>query len=152
MNKDYVFHINWEDRYKQLYRVGFLAQLNDYFYLVIKDQEKAQAAYNNGFIGIPGFKVEEIYRSQELFDFFKTRILQKNSSNPCEELAQTGAKSMTDSYSLENISDGLAKKYKSILLDTYELQEKRRKVKEEKSIESSEKINKNIDEDEFSDI
>ena len=50
MNKDYVFHVNWEDRHKQTYRVGFLAQLDEYFYLIIKDQENAQTAYNNGFI------------------------------------------------------------------------------------------------------
>lgn len=152
MNKDYVFHINWEDRHKQLYRVGFLAQLDEYFYLIIKDQENAQTAYNSGFIGIPGFKVEEVYRSQELFDFFKSRILQKTGSNPCEELAETRAKSMIDSYSLEQIPDGVAKKYKAILLDAYELQEKKKKLQEERVVEGTENSNKKFDSDEFPDI
>ena len=151
-NKDYVFHINWEDRHKQSYRVGFLAQLDEYFYLIIKDQENAQIAYNNGFIAIPGFKAEEVYRSQELFDFFKSRILQKTGSNLCEELAETGAKSMIDSYSLEKISDGVARKYKAILLNAYELQEKKKKIQQEKNIEEPENSNKRIDTDEFLDI
>lgn len=152
MNKDYVFHVNWEDRHKQTYRVGFLAQLDEYFYLIIKDQENAQIAYNNGFIGIPGFKVEEVYRSQELFDFFKSRILQKVGKNPCEELAETRAKSMIDSYSVEKIPDGVARKYKAIILDAYELQEKKKKIQEENSIEEPIKSNKKDDGDEFPDI
>ena len=152
MNKDYVFHINWEDRHKQSYRVGFLAQLDGYFYLIIKDQENAQTAYSNGFMAIPGLKVEEIYRSQELFDFFKNRILQKKGANPCEELAETGAKSMIDSYSLEKIPDGVARKYKAILLDAYELQEKKKCIQEEKKVEESTKSNKNDDDGEFPDI
>jgi len=152
MNKDYVFHINWEDRHKQLYRVGFLAQLDEYFYLIIKDQENAKTAYNNGFISIPGFKVEEVYRSQELFDFFKSRILQKKGSNPCEELAETKAKSMIDSYSVEKIPDGVARKYKTILLDAYELQEKKKKIQEENAIEESTNRNKKDDGGEFPDI
>lgn len=132
INKDYVFHINWEDRYKRLYRVGILAQLDEYFYLILKDEKKNQTAYNNGFIGIPGFKLEEVYRSKELFDFFKSRILEKTGVNSCEELALTGAKSMVDSYSVEKISDRIAKKYKKIVLDTYELQDKKKQLEEGK--------------------
>jgi len=152
MNKDYIFHINWEDRHKQLYRVGFLAQLDEYFYLIIKDEENAKMAYNNGFIGIPGFKPEEVYRSQELFDFFKNRILQKKGSNPCEELVQTKAKSMIDSYSLEKVQDGVSRKYREILLDAYELQNKKKKMQEEKNIEKTKISNNHIDEDELYDI
>lgn len=139
MNKDYIFYINWEDRHKQLYRVGFLAQLDQYFYLVMKDKENVKVAYDNGFIGIPGFKPEEVYRSQELFDFFKSRILQKSDLNPCEELAKTGAKSMIDSYSVEKVTDIAATRYKTILIDAYELQEKKKKVKEENEDEISDK-------------
>jgi len=152
MNKDYVFHINWEDRHKQLYRVGFLAQLDEYFYLIIKDQENAQIAYNNGFIGLPGFKVEEVYRSQELYDFFKSRILHKTGLDPCEELAETKAKSMIDSYSLEKIPDKVAKKYKAIILEAYELQEKKKKMQEEKKIEQPTNSNKEDDGEKFPDI
>lgn len=138
MNKDYVFHINWEDRHKLSYRVGILAQLDEYFYVIIKDQENAQMAYKNGFIGIPGFKVEEVYRSQELFDFFKSRVLHKNAQNPCEELVSTGAKSMIDSFSVEKIPDKVIPKYKGIILRAYELQQKKEQLQKsntEKDIE-----------------
>lgn len=137
MNKDYVFHIKWESRHRDQYRVGFLAQLDDYFYLVIKSEENAKNAYNSGFAPIAGFKPEEIYRSQELFDFFKSRILKKMSSNPCEELERTGAKSMVDSYFLEKVSDKVSNKYKSIILEAYELQEKRKTIPGESDIGAS---------------
>lgn len=139
-NKDYVFHINWEDRHKQSYRVGILAQLDEYYYIILKNEENAKAAYKNGFIGIPGFKLEEIYRSQELFDFFKSRILQKNAQRPCEELALTRAKSMVDSYSVEPVSDKAVSKYKEIILKTYELQEKKRQLEESNEGKKDEEI------------
>lgn len=147
-NKDYVFHINWEDRYKQLYRVGFLAQLDESYYIVIKNKSDAKGAYDSGFIGVPGFKVEEIYKSDELFDFFKSRILQKSNSNPCEELAETGAKSMVDSYSLKKVSDKLSIRYKTIILDAYELQEKKKKIEVEKNINETVKDTKKSSPDE----
>ena len=134
-NKDYVFHINWEDRHKQSYKVGILAQLDEMFYLVIKDKEKAETAYSKGFIGIPGFRQEEIYRSHELFDFFKNRILQKNDQNPCEELAVTKAKSMVDSYWAEKVPDKVTKKYRKIILEAYDLQEKKKMAEEVKNSE-----------------
>jgi len=137
MNKDYVFHINWEDRHKQSYKVGILAQLDEQFYLVIKDKEKAETAYSRGFIGIPGFRQEEVYRSHELFDFFKNRILQKNDQNPCEELAATKAKSMVDSYWVEKIPDKVTKKYRKIILEAYDLQEKKKMAKEENDLDKA---------------
>ena len=139
-NKDYVFHINWEDRHKLSYRVGFLAQLDEYFYIVIKDQENAQMAYKNGFIGIPGFKTEEVYRSQELFDFFKSRVLHQNGQNPCEELASTRAKSMIDSFSVEKVQDKVVPKYKRIILEAYKLQQKKLQLQEAKESQKNEDI------------
>lgn len=137
MNKDYVFHIKWESRHKEQYRVGFLAQLDEYFYLIVKGPQNAENAYNSGFAPIAGFKTEEIYRSQELFDFFKARILRKTSSNPCAELETTRAKSMVDSYSLEKVSDKIVPKYKKIILEAYELQEKRKIIQGENDIGTS---------------
>lgn len=128
MNKDYVFNINWEDEEKQLHRIGFLAQLDGSFYLIIKNEENAKIAYDNGFIGIPGFKLQEVYKSEELFDFFKNRILQKSNSNPCEELAETGAKSMVDNYSVSQISDKISLKYKKLILAAYDLQEQKANI------------------------
>ena len=55
MSKDYVFHVNWEDRYKQPYRVGILAQIDNIFYLILKNEESAKAAYNSGYDGVPGY-------------------------------------------------------------------------------------------------
>lgn len=129
-NKDYVFHINWEDRHKISYRVGFLAKLDEYFYIIIKDQENAHMAYKNGFIGIPGFRAEEAYRSQELFDFFKSRVLNNNGQNPCEELASTGGKSMIDSFSVEKVPDKVVTKYKGMILKIYELQQRKMELQE----------------------
>lgn len=140
MNKDYVFHINWESRHKEKYRVGFLAQLDEYFYLIMKSEENAKNAYNSGFVPIAGFKPEEVYRSQELFDFFKARILRKANSNPCEELEKTGAKSMVDSYFLEKVPDKVSNKYKTIILEAYELQEKKKMLQAESDAFTSENI------------
>ena len=132
MNRDYVFHINWDDRYKNSYRVGFLAELDEYFYLIIRDEKRAETAYKNGFDGIPGIKPEEIYRSRELFDFFKSRISEgARKKNPSEELAKSNAISMIDSFSVEAVPERITQKYKEIILRTYELQLK--KMEQEKA-------------------
>jgi len=150
MNRDYIFNLNWEDRYKNSYRVGMLAQIDGAFYFVLKDEEKNEtAAHKNGYIGIPGFKVEEMYRSQELFDFFKSRVL---GHNPCEELAKTRGVSMVDSFSVEEIPERMMPKYRKIILEAYELQEKKKKEQEENAIQQPKKSDKKIDEDEITDI
>ena len=134
MNKDYVFHVNWEDRHKQSYRIGILAQLDEAFYLVIKDERNAKLAYDNGFAGIPGFKAEEVYMSgTKLFDFFERRILEKEATKQCEELARTCGVSMVDSFSVEIISDKLSEKYKRIILEAYELQQRENENKQRDS-------------------
>lgn len=133
MNKDYVFHINWDDRYKNSYRVGLLAELDECFYLIIKDGKKAETAYKNGFVGIPGFRSEEVYRSHELFDFFKSRISEgARKKNPSEELAKSKGISMIDSFSVEEAPERMTKKYKEIILKTYELQERKTQLQEER--------------------
>lgn len=135
MNKDYIFHINWEDRHKKLHRIGILAQIDEFFYLVFKDEESADSAYRSGFIGIPGFKQEEVYRSKELFDFFKSRILDKKSPNPCEELAQNRGISMIDSFSVDEVQEETVRKYREIILEAYELQERKNMLEKERNIE-----------------
>lgn len=122
MNKDYVFHVNWAGRYKETYSVGILAQLDEAFYFIVKGKNRAEVAYKNGFNGIPGFEEETIYKSGELFDFFKNRIPDKEK-NPCEVLAKTRGISMVDSFSLDTVSDIAVKKYKKIILEAYELAE-----------------------------
>lgn len=132
MNKDYVFHINWDDRYKNAHRIGFLAELDECFYLIIRDKKRAETAYKNGFAGIPGFRSEEVYRSHELFDFFKSRISEgARKKNPSEELAKSRAISMIDSFSVEEVPERATQKYKEIILRTYELQERKTQLQEE---------------------
>lgn len=50
-----VFYVTWDDNLKNQYRVGFLAQIDENYYLVIKKQKDAESAYEKGFIGIPRF-------------------------------------------------------------------------------------------------
>ena len=128
-NKDYIFYINWEDNMKNMRKVGYFAHLNEYFYLLISGEEKVKTAYENGFVGIPGFKADQIYRSPELFDFFKNRILNKDSVNPCKELLENEGKSMIDSFSLAEVPETLASKHIKSLLEAYAIQEKKKDFK-----------------------
>lgn len=133
-NRDYVFYLNWDDKDKNTFKVGYLAQIEEEFYFVIRSREKEKtenSAYDKGFIGIPGFRAGEIYKSKELFDFFKNRILNKYSKTPCKELAETKGKSMIDSFYLEEIEE--FEKQKRLLLEAYEKQEESKKNKDNKS-------------------
>lgn len=147
-SRDYVFQVNWEDRRKNSYVVGILAQIEEQFYLIFKDKKDIETAYKQGYIGIPGFNTEELYRSSELFDFFKNRILQTAQANPCEELAKTRGISMVDSFFVDPIPERIVPKYKEIILEAYEIQ--KRKTDMEKD-ETKGSTNKN-DSDGFLDI
>lgn len=145
--KDYIFHVKWADRYKNSYRIGLLAQIDDIYYFIIRSQQRAEIAYEKGFVGIPGFKPEEVYRSSEMFDFFKSRILQKPNTNACEELAKTKGISMIDSFSVEEAPERVSKKYAELILKTYDLQAqklqlKENKIKDESKQEETEDIDK----------
>lgn len=150
MNRDYIFHINWDDRLKKSHRVGILAQIDELFYMIIKDEKNAEFAYKNGFVGVPGFKTEEVYRSSELFDFFKSRILEKNQKNLCEELAKTKGMSMIDSFSVEEVAQRTIPKYREVILQAYELQVKKSLAQEKNNTDKN--MNKKDDSDEFHDI
>ena len=117
-----------------------------------KEQEDAVGAYKNGFIGIPGFNAEEVYKSGELFDFFRNRILESKRKNPCEELAKTGGVSMIDSFSVEEISEKLSPKYKKIILEAYDLQLRKKQMQESKEIGTTVKASKEDNSDEIPDI
>lgn len=134
MSKDYVFHINWADRHKQPYRVGILAQIDNVFYLILKNEETAKTAYSNGYDGLPGFDSDEVYISEKkLFDFFQRRVLENNPEKQCEELAQTRGISMVDSFSVEQISEKLSERYKKIVLEAYALQVQKNKMHEQEN-------------------
>lgn len=132
MSKDYVFKINWEDRHKSLHDIGILAQLNNEFYLVVKDEENAKKAYKMGFRGIPGFKTNEVYKSDELFDFFQNRVIESSNIDFCEQLEKTGGISMIDSFSVKKMQAKSAEKYKKTIAETYALQEAFKEVKRKK--------------------
>lgn len=141
MSKDYVFHFNWADKNKKLYRVGILAQIDDFFYFIIRDKERAERAYKNGFIGVSGFKPEEIYKSKELFDFFKSRVSENaRKTNPCEELVKNRGVSMIDSFSVEEVPERTVKKYSEIILKTHELQTKKLNLKEKSDEQPTNKV------------
>lgn len=133
--KDYIFNLNWEDIKKNSIKVGCLAQVDGEYYFVISNERNAETAYENGFIGIPGFKPGEIYKSQRLFDFFRNRILNKESDDPCAELAGTKGMSRVDSFWLEPVSDVLAARQIETLLQAYEKQEELKKLQELKNKE-----------------
>lgn len=133
--KDYVFNVNWQDRHKELYRVGILAQLDKNFYFIVKDKDSENKAYNSGFRGVPGFKSDEVYKSQELFDFFKNRVLRTPNVNYCEELRKTGGKSMIDSFSLDAVPEEELKEYKTKILEAHRLQEALKKLRNKKVAE-----------------
>ena len=82
-NKDYIFYLNWGDKERNSFRVGFLAQIKNDFYLVIRDKEKTEndinqtSAYDSGFIGIPGFMPGRIYKSEVRFKNKKILIFYK---------------------------------------------------------------------------
>ena len=147
MTRDYVFHINWTDRHMQPHKIGILAQIDEDFYLIIKEQEDASLAYKNGFIGIPGFNEEEVYKSGELFDFFRNRILESK-----RKLSKTGGTSMTDSFSVEEISEKLSQKYKRIILEAYDLQLRKEKMQEQNEEGTVVKVSKEDNSDEIPDI
>ena len=131
--RDYIFYLNWEDTIKNIRKVGYLANIENEFYLLISGEKNAQTAYANGFIGIPGFRSGEIYKSSELFLFFKNRILNKEIENPCEELLKNEGKSMIDSFSIEEVPEILAERQIETLLEAYKIQEEKKKIQTKKN-------------------
>lgn len=120
--QDYYFYIVWEDTEKNAYRIGILAQIDGQFYLKMNNSTNTSLASKRGYIGIPGFQFDRMYKSSELFDFFKYRILDKKSNNPCEELLQNSGKSMVDSFSLEEMPNLLKPKCKEVMLELDKVQ------------------------------
>ena len=135
MYKDYIFHVNWEDRLKTIHEIGVLAKIDKYFYFIVKDEKNASKAYTNGFNGVPGFKPNRVYKSEELFDFFKFRVFKTANVNYCEELRKTKGKSMTDSFLVDEIPEEEIQKNKIKILEAYELQEKIKNIIDEKYVE-----------------
>ena len=134
-NKEYICYLNWEDNMKNVRKVGYFAYIQENFYLLVSGRENAKTAYENGFIGIPGIRSDEIYKSPELFNFFRNRILNKDSKDLCRELLENEGKSRIDSFSLEEVPDILADRQRQALLEAYEVQEGLKQLKGKKSEE-----------------
>ena len=45
LEKDYLFHINWEDQSKNFHRVGFLAKISQNYYFVVTNDNQLTSAY-----------------------------------------------------------------------------------------------------------
>lgn len=134
MNKDYVFNVNWEDRHKDTHTIAILAKIKEEYYLVSSDSKHIKRAQKAGYIGIPGFEIGEVYKSSELFDYFKNRILDKNSNDPCKELAETKGISLIDSFSVDEILEKKdIEKSKQIIKEASKTQEKINEIREKKA-------------------
>lgn len=119
--KKYIFHIKYRD-----IKIGCLAYVEGNFYLALdKDSEEAGVCF------IPAFELDEIYKSTELFNFFKNRIDTKNSVDTYEALTQYAGTVGRDNYSLEELPDRLVENKIQTLLEAYEIQEKKRKIQSE---------------------
>ena len=123
-NKEYMFYINWQDRNNINWQVGYLGEIEEEYYLLIKDEKRAPKAYLSGFIGIPGFLQGRVYRSPELFDFFKNRVLAKKSEEPLSELFRTKGVSNIDSFSVEVVPEELVPDKQEELKTAYQIQQR----------------------------
>lgn len=145
INRDYIFNLNWEDNMKNIRKIGYFAKIENEYYLLISGEKNAEAAYSNGFAGLPGFKPDVVYKSQQLFDFFRNRVLDKKSEDPCAELAITKGESMIDSFSIEEISEILSDKSKQALIEAYKVQEELNELKNKNENENENENDKQRD-------
>ena len=128
------FYIIWEDDENNRYKKGVLAQIDKMFYVrmhkrgqsISVEDNKKETAYDNGCIGITGFKRDRVYKASRLFEFFEKRLLNKSSADLCKELKEKRAVSMVDSFSIEEMPEELRKDCKEVILEMYEMQEKER--------------------------
>ena len=125
--EDYIFYLKWEDR-----KVGYFARIEENFYLLISKMDNAKSAYESGFIGLPGFVPGQIYKTPELFEFFKNRIEDEKSGDVYSELIKYNGTSHIDSFSLEEVSELLEEKQKEALKVAYKHQEKLKRIKMQK--------------------
>ena len=131
--QDYYLYIDWEDTQKNIYRVGILARISNTYYMKTypRKENDERDAYAHGYIGIPGFIPGELYKStNELFDFFQKRISvtdqKKENLDCCQELLQSEGRTLTDSFSVEEIPENYRSKCKEVLLAMDELKQRQK--------------------------
>ena len=129
-----VLNFNWEDSNKIPYNIGMLAQDGEDFYIALKPLSRVRRAYANGYRGVPGFK-PEIYKSGTMFDFFIRRLEDQKTLDPMEDLKRSGAKSMIDSFYLQ---DNIDESHKELCVEqikaAYEIQQKKQRAKSKRML------------------
>ena len=122
--EDYYFYVLWRDAKDVSHKVGILARINGSYYMKPYIQmEDENSIYHKGFRGVPTFSEDKLYKSENrLFDFFERRLLYKDQVDSYEQLKESLARSVTDSYKVEEMSKEEAEKFKEILLDLDRLQ------------------------------
>ena len=74
-----ILYLKWKDINNNIYTIAALYKENDYYYLLINRVEMDKAK-ENGCNGIGTLDTTKSgFRSKELFDFFKYRIIQKDN-------------------------------------------------------------------------
>lgn len=129
--EEYIFHIKYRD-----ITIGCLAYAEKNFYLSLTGRNSENSKQGRVCF-IPAFKLDEIYKSPELFDFFKNRIDNKNSDGIYKALTKYAGTAGRDGFSLEEFPERLVENKIQTLLEAYKIQEEKKKVQEaRKSAES----------------
>lgn len=107
--------LKWKSKFNNIYNLGVLTKENDKYIFKI-DEEQLKRAIQDGCMGIGNFSLmNNVEISDELFDFFRYRIVSKDSPRVREYLNKynleeyddmeilriTGAKSVNDRYWVE---------------------------------------------------
>ena len=106
--------LKWKSNLGNIYNLGTLSKEKEYIFEI--NEEELKKAIQDGCMGIGNFSLlNKIEKSNELFDFFKYRIVGKDSSrveiflkryglkeyDDMKILEITGARSVNDRYWLE---------------------------------------------------
>ncbi len=87
-----VLFLYWRDRFKIEYKIAKLEKKDDIYYLEIYEEELKKAT-RNGCMGIGNITfLQKVYKSKELFSFFKNRIPSKNHPHIDRILNEYGLK------------------------------------------------------------
>ena len=122
---DYYFYIMWRDIKDASHKVGILARIEGNYYMkpYVQKSEDGTSIYDNGFSGVPTFSEDKLYKSERrLFDFFERRLLHRERVDSYDQLKEGKGRSVTDSYSVEEMSKEEAEKFKDILLELDRIQ------------------------------
>ena len=127
-----ALYMMWENSKKERYNVGLFVQTEDSYYLEVRDKEKMAEDLSNEYVGIPGLRPGEIYKSPRVFDFIQRRITKDELYNPAEALMnRNGGRSQVDSYFFESVSKALVDSKIQYIKDKYDKQEAAKRINAE---------------------